>query len=99
MSLIASPCPAKLPSTRPLSTSHRVASVSNPVDELTSPIPSGVISPFHALVFGEYMVLGGTAVLMWQVNLLTAFLALLTAFLYALVYTPMKRVSWLNTPI
>ncbi|WKZ57633.1 MAG: protoheme IX farnesyltransferase [Bdellovibrionota bacterium] len=26
-------------------------------------------------------------------------LALLTAFLYALVYTPLKRITWLNTPV
>ena len=32
-------------------------------------------------------------------NLLTAFLSLLTSFLYVLVYTPMKKVSWLNTSI
>ena len=31
------------------------------------------------------------------VGLLTAFLALLTAFLYVVVYTPMKRQNWLNT--
>ena len=36
---------------------------------------------------------------MIKVNLLTAFLCLLTAFLYVLVYTPMKRLSWLNTTI
>lgn len=61
------------------------------------PIPSGSVSPNHALLWGEYLVLGGVMLLMWQVNLLTAFLALLTAFLYALVYTPMKRLTWLNT--
>lgn len=62
------------------------------------PIPSGVVPAHHALLFGIYLCLGGVMVLL-LVNLLTAFLGLLTAFLYALVYTPMKRVSWLNTPI
>jgi protoheme IX farnesyltransferase len=33
------------------------------------------------------------------VNLLTAFLALLTAFLYVVVYTPLKKITWLNTII
>lgn len=63
------------------------------------PIPSGKVAPHHALLFGEYLVLGGVLVLLWRVNLLTAFLALLTTFLYVLVYTPMKRLTWLNTLI
>lgn len=63
------------------------------------PIPSGKVAPHHALLFGEYLVLGGVLLLLWRVNLLTAFLALLTTFLYVLVYTPMKRLTWLNTLI
>jgi protoheme IX farnesyltransferase len=31
------------------------------------------------------------------VNLLTGFLVLLAAFLYVLVYTPLKRITWWNT--
>lgn len=61
------------------------------------PIPSGIISPAHALNFGIILVLVGISILASKVNLLTAFLSLLTAFLYVLVYTPLKRVSWLNT--
>jgi len=38
-------------------------------------------------------------ILAWQVNLLTGFLSLLTVFLYVLVYTPLKRVTWWNTVI
>ncbi|MBI4309866.1 MAG: protoheme IX farnesyltransferase [Candidatus Omnitrophica bacterium] len=63
------------------------------------PIPSGTVSPAQALSFGITLVLAGLAVLGWQVNLLTAFLSLLTCFLYVLVYTPMKKMSWLNTTI
>jgi protoheme IX farnesyltransferase len=63
------------------------------------PLPSGVIQPVAALMLGAYAVLGGCLVLVWQVNLLTAFLGLLSAFLYVLVYTPLKRHTWLNTPI
>ena len=33
------------------------------------------------------------------VNLLTAWLALITAFLYVVIYTPMKRTTWLNTSL
>lgn len=62
-------------------------------------IPSGRISPESALAYGLLMVLGGVLILVWKVNLLTAFVVLLTAFLYTLVYTPMKRVHWLNTSI
>jgi len=63
------------------------------------PIPSGLISPAQALGFGVTLILGGLAILCWKVNLLTAFLGLLTCFLYVLVYTPMKKLSWLNTTI
>jgi protoheme IX farnesyltransferase len=63
------------------------------------PIPMGVISPTEALVFGISLILTGLLILCWKVNLLTAFLSLLTCFLYVLVYTPMKRITWLNTTI
>jgi protoheme IX farnesyltransferase len=35
--------------------------------------------------------------LVWAANLLSGFLVLLAAFLYVLVYTPLKRITWLNT--
>ncbi len=63
------------------------------------PIPAGQIAPADALGFGVSLVLAGVLFLAWQVNLLTAFLALLTAFLYVMVYTPLKRLTWLNTLI
>ena len=62
-------------------------------------LPAGRIDPAQVLAFGILMVLGGVALLVLAVNLLSAFLVLVTAFLYVLVYTPMKRLSWLNTPI
>lgn len=61
------------------------------------PIPSGAVSPNAVMLFGVYLVLGGTLLLLWTANMLTAFLAILTAFLYVVVYTPMKRLTWLNT--
>lgn len=63
------------------------------------PIPSGLIHPNEALMFGIILVLIGSAILVWKVNVLTGFLSLLTAFLYILVYTPMKRMTWLNTSV
>lgn len=62
-------------------------------------LPARAIDPSFALFLGVVLVLTGTAILGFLVNLLSAFLVLLTAFLYVLVYTPMKRISWWNTPI
>lgn len=61
------------------------------------PIPMGVITPAQALEFGISFILAGLLIFCWKVNLLTAFLSLLTCFLYIMVYTPMKRLTWLNT--
>ncbi len=63
------------------------------------PIPSGLILPSNALIFGIIIVLIGCILLTWKVNLLTGFLGLVTAFLYVLVYTPLKKITWLNTTI
>lgn len=61
------------------------------------PLPQGIVSPDMALYFGIFLCLGGVSALVSMVNLLTGFLALLTAFLYVLVYTPLKKVTWMNT--
>ena len=63
------------------------------------PLPSGLISPSDALIFGIILVIIGCTLLSWKVNLLTGFLCLMTAFLYVLVYTPLKKITWLNTTI
>ncbi len=63
------------------------------------PLPSGQLSAAAVLYFGVALVLGGCFLLVWQVNLLAAFLTLQSAFLYVLVYTPMKRLTWWNTSI
>jgi heme o synthase len=62
-------------------------------------LPAGLVVPAHALAFGVILVLVGVLALVWWVNLLTGFLTLLAAFLYVVVYTPMKRVSWFNTTV
>ena len=62
-------------------------------------LPSGRVTPTEALTFGLVLVLLGVSLLAWQVNLITGFLSLLTVFLYVLVYTPLKRVTWWNTVI
>lgn len=63
------------------------------------PLPSGRLNPNNALLFGVICSVLGTVLLAWQVNLLCGFLGLLTVFLYALVYTPLKKTTWLNTMI
>ncbi len=63
------------------------------------PIPMGIIPAENALNFGVALTLVGITLLYIKVNILTAFLSLVTSFLYILVYTPMKRVSWLNTTV
>ena len=63
------------------------------------PLPSGMVRPVFAAVFGAALVLGGTALLVSQVNLTAAALAFLSAWLYIFIYTPFKRMSWLNTPM
>src|SRR5258708_16264067 len=60
-------------------------------------LPAGLVEPHRALTFGVGLVLFGVLLLAWKVNLLTGFLVLMAGFLYVLVYTPLKRISWLNT--
>ncbi len=60
-------------------------------------LPAGLVEPQHALGLGVSLVLAGVLVLARGVNLLTAFLVLLAVFLYVVVYTPLKKMSWLNT--
>jgi protoheme IX farnesyltransferase len=48
---------------------------------------------------GTAMCVGGVFLLLGAVNIFAAFLALLSSFLYVLVYTPMKRFTWLNTSV
>ncbi|GBG28757.1 Protoheme IX farnesyltransferase, mitochondrial [Hondaea fermentalgiana] len=61
------------------------------------PLPSGRVSTAHAVAFGLANTIGGTVVLGTLCNPLTAVLGLGNVFLYAGVYTPMKRLSEWNT--
>ncbi|MBX3178403.1 MAG: heme o synthase [Candidatus Hydrogenedentes bacterium] len=63
------------------------------------PLPAGTVSPRAALIFGLILLFAGTLILYWGVNLLSAALVFGTSVLYVLVYTPLKRLSWWNTPI
>ena len=63
------------------------------------PLPSGAIDARGALILGPVLTLAGTLLLYVTVNTLTAGLVFLTALLYVAVYTPLKRYSWINTPV
>jgi heme o synthase len=51
----------------------------------------------HGLVLGFVLVFGGSVYLAWATNPLTGMLTLLTAVGYVAIYTPLKRVTTLNT--
>lgn len=63
------------------------------------PLPSGNLSPVFAVLYGTSMVVFGSIFLAFYANILTGFLSLLTAFLYIAIYTPLKKITWLNTSI
>ena len=60
-------------------------------------IPKGYISPFSGLIFGIICSSLGIFYLEYYVNSIVSFLSLLTVICYILLYTPLKRVTYLNT--
>ena len=63
------------------------------------PIPAGIISGKNALFFGVSTTIIGFIILAALVNHLTAILGLITVLLYIFIYTPLKKITWLNTTI
>jgi protoheme IX farnesyltransferase len=63
------------------------------------PLPSGRLTPESVLLFGGACSVGGLAWLALGTNLLTALLGAATLLSYVFVYTPLKRVTWLNTAV
>ena len=61
------------------------------------PLPTGIIQPVSAFIFGILLVSVGIWIAFQYVQFWTAFLSLLTVFTYLMVYTPLKRLTWLNT--
>ena len=61
------------------------------------PLPGKRLHPSDALLFGLLFSLSGLSVLFIFTNIRAAFLALITITIYLFVYTPMKRISSLNT--
>ncbi|MBT8398602.1 MAG: protoheme IX farnesyltransferase [Gemmatimonadetes bacterium] len=61
------------------------------------PIPSGRLGPKEAFLFGNLLTLGGVGLLFTTVGWLPAALTALSALTYNLIYTPLKKVSYLST--
>ncbi|MEO7298464.1 MAG: heme o synthase [Verrucomicrobiota bacterium] len=63
------------------------------------PLPSGRLQPETVLIFGGLISSVGLGYLAWKVNLLTSILGIATLGSYLFIYTPLKRVTSLNTVI
>jgi len=61
------------------------------------PLPSGRLQPQSVLLVGSAAALLGVLCLAWGVNLTTSLVGTLSLVCYLFVYTPLKRVTWLNT--
>jgi heme o synthase len=63
------------------------------------PLPSGRLQPTTVMLFGGASSTAGLMYLALAVNLLTSVIAAVTLISYLFIYTPLKRVTWLNTAI
>lgn len=63
------------------------------------PLPSGRLQPTTVAIFGGVSSVAGLIYLALAVNLLTSVLGAITLVSYVFIYTPLKRVTWLNTAV
>jgi protoheme IX farnesyltransferase len=63
------------------------------------PIPSGLVTPLKAFLFGLALIVLGEVELALGVNGLTAWIGFATVASYLLLYTPMKQRTWLSTTV
>jgi protoheme IX farnesyltransferase len=63
------------------------------------PLPSGRLQPTTVAIFGGVSSVAGLVYLALAVNLLTSVLGAVTLVSYLFIYTPLKRVTWLNTMV
>jgi protoheme IX farnesyltransferase len=63
------------------------------------PLPSGRLQPTTVMLFGGLCACAGLLYLALAVNLLTSVIGAITLVSYLFIYTPLKRVTWLNTAI
>jgi len=66
---------------------------------MSRPLPSGRLQPATVMIFGGICSVAGLVYLAFLVNPLTSVLGAVTLVSYLFIYTPLKRVTWLNTPI
>jgi protoheme IX farnesyltransferase len=63
------------------------------------PLPSGRLQPATAMVFGGVSAGAGLLYLALAVNLATSVIGAVSLLSYLFIYTPLKRVTWLNTAV
>ncbi len=63
------------------------------------PLPSGRLQPAAVMLFGGVCACAGLLDLALAVNLLTGVIGAISLLSYLFIYTPLKRVTWLNTAI
>ena len=63
------------------------------------PLPSGRLQPATVMIFGGVCATAGLIYLALAVNLLTSVIGAVTFVSYLFIYTPLKRVTWLNTAV
>ncbi len=61
------------------------------------PLPSGRLQPVTVILFGGFCSLAGLVYLALLVNPLTAVLGAISLVSYLFIYTPLKRITWINT--
>src|SRR6202451_3966602 len=61
------------------------------------PLPSGRLQPTTVAIFGGVCSVAGLIYLAVAVNLLTSVVGAVTSISYLFIYTPLKRVTWVNT--
>jgi protoheme IX farnesyltransferase len=63
------------------------------------PLPSGRLQPQTVMMLGSGLALAGLLYLALAVNNLTCLLGAVSLVSYVFIYTPLKRVTWLNTAV
>lgn len=63
------------------------------------PLPSGRLQPTTVMVFGGVCACAGLLYLALAVNLTTSVIGAISLLSYVFIYTPLKRLTWLNTAV